>query len=152
MSFAEAKNIKQLSVIRMVAFSMLIFMPLVFLALMFVVKPPRQSGGEIEIMLLILLIVGMLQPLTIPIISKIQIQNWQKENYEKKSPAVLFFMLSIIKFSLIEAIYIYGLIVYFISGDMSRALYFYPIGIAWSVVHWPTRDRFENFVSRLSEK
>lgn len=145
-------KINQLQLIRIITFSMLVFMPLVFLALMFVVDPPQQSGGEIEIMLLILLLVGMLQPLTIPIISKIQIQNWLKEESETKSPAALFVMLSIIKSAFIETIYIYGLIVYFLSGDIIKALYFYPVGIAWTVVHWPTRRRFENFVSRLSEK
>ncbi|MCH7690289.1 MAG: hypothetical protein IIA17_04500 [candidate division Zixibacteria bacterium] len=142
----------QLSLIRMIAIAMLIVMPVIFLVSMFIVSPPKQSGGEIEIMFLILLVVGMLQPLAIPIIEKIQIQNWLKEESETKSPAALFVMLSIIKSSFIEGIYIYGLVVYFLSGDMIRALYFYPIGIVWSVVHWPTRQRFENFVSRLSEQ
>ncbi len=145
-------KINQFKLIRMIAFAMLIFMPLVLLSLMFVVSPPKQSGGEIEMTLLILLIVGMIQPLVIPLISRIQIQNWRKENFEKKNPAILFFMLSLIKFSLIEAIYIYGLVVYLLSGDMLKALYFYPVGIGWSVVHWPTRNRLENFVNRLSEK
>ena len=142
----------QLSLIRMIAIAMLIVMPVIFLVSMFIVSPPKQSGGEIEIMLLILLVVGMLQPLAIPIIEKIQIQNWLKEESETKSPAALFVMLSIVKSSFIEGIYIYGLVVYFLSGDMIRALYFYPISIVWSVVHWPTRQRFENFVSRLSEQ
>ena len=142
----------QLSLIRMIAIAMLIVMPVIFLVSMFIVSPPKQSGGEIEIMFLILLVVGMLQPLAIPIIEKIQIQNWLKEESETKSPAALFVMLSIIKSSFIEGIYIYGLVVYFLSGDMIRALYFYPIGIVWSVVHWPTRQRFENFISRLSEQ
>lgn len=145
-------KINQLQLIKMITFAMLIFMPLVFLVLMFIVDPPRQSGGEIEIMLLILLIVGMVQPLAIPVISKIQIQNWLKEKSETKSPAALFVMLSIIKSSFIEAIYIYGLVVYLLSGDMLKALYFYPVGIAWSVVHWPTRARLENFVNRLSKE
>ena len=136
----------------MIAIAMLIVMPVIFLVSMFIVSPPKQSGGEIEIMFLILLVVGMLQPLAIPIIEKIQIQNWLKEESETKSPAALFVMLSIIKSSFIEGIYIYGLVVYFLSGDMIRALYFYPIGIVWSVVHWPTRQRFENFISRLSEQ
>ncbi len=136
----------------MIAFAMLIVMPVIFLISMFIVSPPQQSGGEIEIMLLILLIVGMLQPLAIPIIEKVQCQNWLKEKSETKNPAALFVTLSIIKSSFIEAIYIYGLVVYLLSGDILKALYFYPVGIAWSVVHWPTRDRFENFVSRLSEK
>ena len=148
----SAAKSNQLSLIRMIAFAMLVIMPLVLLALMFVVSPPKQSGGEIEIALLILLIVGMFQPLVLPVITRIQIQNWQEENSENKSPAILFFMLSLIKFSLIEAIYIYGLVVYLLSGDMIKALYFYPVGIGWSVVHWPTHERFEKFVSRLSEK
>ena len=148
----SAAKSNQLSLIRMIAIAMLVIMPLVLLSLMFVVSPPKQSGGEIEMTLLILLIVGMIQPLVIPIISRIQIQNWREENFEKKNPAILFFMLSLIKFSLIEAIYIYGLVVYLLSGDILKALYFYPVGIAWSVVHWPTRDRFENFVNRLSKE
>ena len=148
----SAAKSNQLSLIRMIAIAMLVIMPLVLLSLMFVVSPPKQSGGEIEMTLLILLIVGMIQPLVIPIISRIQIQNWREETFEKKNPAILFFMLSLIKFSLIEAIYIYGLVVYLLSGDILKALYFYPVGIAWSVVHWPTRDRFENFVNRLSKE
>ena len=75
----SAAKINQLSLIRMIAMAMLVIMPLILLALMFVVSPPKQSGGEIEIALLILLIVGMTQPLVIPLISRIQIQNWQKE-------------------------------------------------------------------------
>ncbi len=129
---------------------MLIFMPLLYLLIMYLVQVDEQSGGQIEMMLYILLIVGMLQPLTSPLIARVQIQNWQKANSEKKNPASLFFSFALIRFSLIEAIYIYGLVVYFLSGDMTRALYFYPVGIVWSLLQWPTRERFENFVTKLS--
>ena len=131
---------------------MLIFLPLVFLLVMYIVEIQEQTGGQIEMMQYILLIVGMLQPLTILIITRVQIQFWQKSVLEKKTPASLFLSLALIKLSMIVAIYIYGLVVYFLSGDMIKALYFYPVGIAWSVVHWPTRDRFENFVNRLSKE
>ena len=91
----------------------------------------------------------MLQPLTIPLITKVQIQFWKISVIEMKDPAGLFFNLALIKISMIEAIYIYGLVVYILLGDMIKALYFYPIGMAWSVVYWPTRDRFAIFNSRL---
>ena len=134
------------------AFSTLIFSPIVYLFVIYFVKLPGRHGGEIEIMQYILMIVGTLQPLTIHLIAKVQIDFWKKSKLEKKSPASLFFSLALIRFTLVLAIYVYGMVVYFLSGDMIKALYFYPIGIAWSVLIWPTRERFENFVSRLSEK
>jgi len=145
-------KINQLQLVRMIAFGMLIIMPLLLIGFIYLIDPPEQSGGEIEMTLLILLIVGMLQPLAIPVIAKAHIQNWQRDNSETKSPAALFVMLSIVKFSLIEAIYIYALVVYLLSGNPANASYFYPVGMAWSAVHWPTRQRFENFVSKLNEK
>ena len=144
-------HLNELKVATIVALAMLIIIPLIFLLVMYFVEVPSQQGGQIEMMQYILLIVGMLQPLTFPLITKVQVQFWQKSVLEKKSPASLFLSLALIRLSIIEAIYVYGLVVYFVSGEMTRALYFYPIGIAWTVVHWPTRQRFEKFVSRLSE-
>lgn len=134
------------------AVSTLIFIPIVYLFVMYFVQLPERHGGETEILQYILLIVGILQPLTIPLITRVQIRFWQQSKLEKKSPASLFFSLALIRFPLVLAIYIYGLVVYFLSGDIIKAIYFYPIGITWSVVHWPTRGRFENFISRLSER
>ena len=152
MSLTKTANLNQPQVARNIALATLIFLPLVFLLVMNIVEIQKQTGGQIDIMQYILLIVGMLQPLTIPIITRVQVQFWQKSILKRKNPDSLFLSLALIKYSMIVAIYIYGLVVYFLSGDMIKALYFYPIGIAWSVVHWPTRDRFDNFVSRLSKE
>ena len=152
MNSTNVINLDQFRTARIITLAMLIFLPLVFLLVMYIVEIQEQTGGQIEMMQYILLIVGMLQPLTILIITRVQIQFWQKSVLEKKTPASLFLSLALIKLSMIVAIYIYGLVVYFLSGDMIKALYFYPIGMAWSVVYWPTRDRFENFVNRLSKE
>jgi len=152
LSLTKTANLNQSQVARIIALAMLIFLPLVFLPVMYIVEIQEQTGGQIDMTQYILLIIGVLQPLTIPLITRVQVQFWQKSVLERKNPASLFLSLALIKYLMIVAIYIYSLVVYFLSGDMIKALYFYPIGMVWSVVHWPTRQRFENSVSRLSEK
>ena len=57
--------------------------------------------------------------------------------------------LSIIRMSLIGAIYIFGLIVYFLTADLTQMLWFYPVGICWSAIYWPRRAKYRQFVERL---
>lgn len=150
MSIPDFVKIDPFKLTKIIAIILFVISPPIYLVIMYYVKIPVRQGGEFEIMQYILLMVGMLQPLTIPLITKVQVQFWKKSVFEKKNPASLFLSLALIKYSMIVAIYIYGLVVYFLSGDMTRALYFYPIGMTWSAVHWPTRGRFETFVRRLS--
>ena len=36
--------------------------------------------------------------------------------------------------------------------DIEKMLYFYPIGIVWVFLGWPTRKRYENFISKIEEQ
>jgi hypothetical protein len=57
----------------------------------------------------------------------------------------LFTSISVIEFILVESVYIYGLVVYIITGDMMRMLSFYPVAVIWTVVYWPRRSAWDKF-------
>jgi len=69
---------------------------------------------------------------------------------QAKSPVHLYFMLSIIQMAMVEAIYVYGFIVFILTARLTYMLYFYPIGIAWSFVYWPRREKYTQLLEKLN--
>ncbi len=60
-------------------------------------------------------------------------------------------VLTIIRLAFIESIYIYGLILFFITGLTTYLPYFAAIGVLCSILYWPTYDRFAALVRSLEE-
>ena len=159
---------KQFVVIRIFGFVLLVASPILFLAVtQFAIIPIREINGAHDIMLYILLLLAMIQPLVNPLLEKFQISAFKKSpdspkyqtteifGYFKKqkkkgSPIGLFTIVTIIKSVLVESIYVYGLVNFFLTGDLTRMLYFYPIGIAWTFVYFPTKERCEKFLEKVS--
>ena len=162
------KNIKeQFQVIQIISFSLLIGAPIAYLVVAYFLNKPQQSGGEFEIMFYILLFLGMVQPLVLPVLEKIQITQFKNKSsfpsretenskisianaHRVGTPMGLFMVLTIIKSAFIEAVFIYGFVVYFLTGDLTKMLYFYPVGLAWAIVYFPTKDRCERFIEKVS--
>ena len=63
----------------------------------------------------------------------------------------LLFSIIIVRMAFIKPSYIYGLVVFMISADLSRMLWFYPIGVFWTLIYWPTRARREKIASKGGE-
>ena len=74
-------------------------------------------------MFYILLILALVQPLIIPFIEKFQISNFRKNLKSKMTPEQLYFSVSIIKYTFVESIYIYGLVTYLVSNDHNLIYY-----------------------------
>ncbi len=136
----------------LIAFSMLVFAPLAYLViahLMNGLHAAGQQGGETEILFYVLFVLSMVQPAAAFLITRFQVGRYRSLEAPRMTAGQLFTSLSIIRFALVEAAYIYGLVVFFVSGEIDRMYWFYPVGIAWSVVYWPRRASWERLVQAL---
>ncbi len=97
----------------------------------------------------ILLIVGISQPAVLGFVGRSHLAGFRRSR-TAMSPAQLFTAMTIVKAAFVETIYIYGLVVYFLCGDLTRMLAFYPVGILWSYVIWPSRSSLERFKHKVS--
>lgn len=137
---------------KLLAAILLIGAPFAYLLLAYLIKVDVKSGGEVDMLFYILLIMAIVQPAVAPLVERFHLKRYRSSSASKMSPGQLFTSISIIKFALVEALYIYGLVVYIISGDTTRMLLFYPVGAIWSAVYWPRRSRWERFFQAVETK
>ena len=146
---------KQLRTIRIIALAMLVVAPIIYLVIAMVMNlQPPPEGTPHDLIVYLLLIVAIGSPAFVPIIVRLQIQTFRSsENREKSkmTPINLFFTVSIIGMAFVEAIYIYGLVSFILTGQMVTMLYFYPVGIVWSFVQWPKRQKYDRLVEKLRQ-
>ena len=140
---------KKFKIIRLMAVVMLIVAPAIYLVVANVVTLQPKSGGEHDIMFYILLLVALSQPSVLPLIERFQIDRFRHEYSSKASPVGFLTVMFLSKFAVIEAVYIWGLVILFVTGDLTRALLFSPIGAIWSVVYWPREDKMKRTLERL---
>jgi hypothetical protein len=143
------KDLAQFRTARLIAWAMLAAAPLIYLIIMSFVKVPVRTGGEVNLMLYILLSVSLVQPALAYVIEKRQIASFTKGKQPLMGAGQMYMTIMITRLAMVEAVFIYGVVVYMLSGSILNALYFYPVGIIWSIVHWPRRDAFEQFLKRV---
>lgn len=147
MQFDEVTE-KQWKFTKFLTYIILVACPIIYLIVtQFVQVPDREVGGETYLMFYILLIIGILEPAFSPLVERFQLAAYKRGNI-KTTPGALFQTVSVIKFALVEAIYIYGMVMFFMTGDVNLTLYFYPIGMIWTIVIWPRRSKFEDFIQK----
>lgn len=146
------KHLKEFRKTNIIAWGLLVGAPIAYLVAMFSIDPGLSAEAGNELMFYLLLVIALIQPVVYYPIKKFQIGTFQRNRKTAMSTAQLYFTLSIIKFSLVESSFIYGLVIYFITGSISSALYFYPIGIAWSIVYWPRENKFMQFLEKVGDK
>lgn len=135
---------------RILAVVTLVACPLIYLLIAYyAVDSTVREGGEQQMLLYILLLVALAEPALVPVIERFRINEYRGNPNSSMTPAQLFTAVSIIKFAFVEAAYIFGFVVYILSGDIIKMLYFYPVGIVWSFVYWPRKATFERFVKRV---
>lgn len=141
--------VKKFKLIRLMAVLMLIVAPAIYLVVANLVALEPKSGGEHDIMFYILLLLALSQPSVLPLIERFQTAKFRHEHSSNASPMGLLTVMFLTKFAVVEAVYIYGLIILFVSNDFERMLLFFPIGAIWSVVYWPREDRIKRTLERL---
>lgn len=123
--------------------------PAAYLVVAQLINQPLETGGEYDMMFYILLIIAITTPLLIPIIERVQINGYKKNKNSQGTPMGMFQTLFIQKAAIVEATYIYGLVVMMTSGNFTRMLYFYPIGILWTLIYFPRKAHFEKFMEKI---
>ena len=140
---------KELKRTKFFALALLVAAPVIYLIIALATNIPVKTGGEHDMMFYILLIVAVVQPTTLGPIEKFQIKNYRRSFQSIMNPVQLFTTINILKFAMIETIYIFGLMVYLVSGNLTGMLIFFPVGIAWSFVHWPGDSTLTQFQQRV---
>lgn len=149
MSLTEQSVEKQFRTLKVVTWAFLVASPVVYLLVGNLVGRTIGAPAGNELVVYLLFAIGLVQPAFGWVIARIQVQAYRARPQTDMQPVNLFFTLSLIKMALVEAIYVYGLVSLFISGEFLNMLFFYPVGVAWSLVHWPTREKYNRLVESL---
>ncbi len=134
---------------KLLAAMLLVAAPVIYLIVAALVRIPAKTGGEYDMLFYILLLVGISQPAALSFVERSQIASYRRSR-TSMNPAQLFSAIIIVKAAFVEAIYIYGLVVYFLCGDVTRMLVFYPVGMVWSYVVWPRQSSLERFKRKVA--
>ena len=148
MIWDDGKEATMKKVVRL-ALMMLVVAPVIHVAIALLLTVTKKIGGEYDMMLYILLIVAAFQPFVLPILERVQVSNYLRNQQSRMTPDQFFISVSTIKFAFVEAISLYGLVVYMLSGSLTNMLYFYIIALFWSGIYWPRRTKFEDFMQRI---
>jgi len=142
---------KQLRVLKIITWLFMLVGPCAYLVIAQVIsaKGVETRAGN-EILLFMLLVVAIVNPFFAPLIARSETNKFRHRMSQAKSPVHLYFMLSIIQMAMVEAIYVYGFIVFILTARLTYMLYFYPIGIAWSFVYWPRREKYTQLLEKLN--
>jgi hypothetical protein len=134
---------------RIIAFAMFVGSPIAYLIIAFVIERPLVAGGEYDMLFRIILIVAMVQPLLAFVVERSQVRAFRARRQKEMTASQLLVTLAINKAAFVSVVFIYGLVVYLLSGDLLRMLWFYPIGAIWSVIHWPRREKWNMLIQTL---
>jgi hypothetical protein len=138
--------------LRIITLAMLVGAPLcyLFIARQFSIQGIQAKAGN-DLAFYLLLVVAILSPLLAPIVTNSMIRGGRASKRGVKTPVEMFQTLSIIQMSYVGAIYVYGFVIFMLTAKFSYMLYFYPIGIAWSFVYWPRREKYTQLLEKLNQ-
>lgn len=149
MTDPDRTTIRELRKTRLLAVLMLAVSPLVYLAFAALLDITEKIGGEYQLMLYILLIVALVEPVLVPLLRKLQINSYRKRKSSRATPAQLLLVLQLIAFSFVHAIYIYGFVLYLISGSFLDLFLFSIIGGVWSAIYWPREGAMKKLIRSI---
>lgn len=143
---------KQLRVLKIITWMFLVVAPCVYLVIAFsMITTGIEARAGNELMLYLLLVVALLNVgVAAPVIVSAETRKFKAGAYQGRTPVHFFFTLSIIQMAMVEAVYIFGLVAFLVTGKFFNMLCFYPIGIAWSFVYWPRRSRYQELLEKLN--
>ena len=146
--FSSSEN-KAFGMARLFTINILVAAPILFLFISRFYNQPVFESENLNLITIVSLAFSAFAPLLIPVVRRaiVNARNVMKEKGRSPENAVL---TSFIVFSsIIELSYILGLVNFFLSNELQRLLYFYPIGIFWTIKYWPTAERFEQRLNEL---
>jgi hypothetical protein len=143
---------KQLRILKLITGLFMVVGPVAYLVVAQVMDAQGiEARAGNDVFLYMLLCLAIVNPIFAPLIARAETTKFRDGRSQAKSPVHLFFMLSIIGMAMVEASYVYGLVAFILTGKFTYMLCFYPIGIAWSFVYWPKREKYERLVEKLNQ-
>jgi len=116
---------------------------------MFWPQMPAAAGNEF--VFYILLLVSLTEPGLALVVEQIQLQAFKARGRTDMKPINLFFTISLIKMAMVEVVYVFGFVVFLLTGEYLNMLFFYPIGVAWTLAFWPRRAKYEQLLEKLRQ-
>ena len=147
MNQITAEDNKQFTLTRLIAAAMLIVGPVIYLFIANTyTKDNFQAEQSAELIMYLLVPIALIEPLLWLLIKRVQLGVY-KQKAKETSLAKMYLSLMNIKLSLVAAVYIYGLVVFFLTNEIMNMSWFYLIGIVWSIIYWPRRSHFERVMN-----
>lgn len=150
--YPDAQVEKQLKTLRIITWAMLVAAPVIYLLIANFISAGMQISAGNELILYLLLVVAAVEPAMAPVMEWSQIRSYRAGPQTQMKPINLFFTVSVMKMSTVGAVYVFGFVVFILTGKFVNLLYFYPIGIAWTLVLWPKREKYDQLVERLNQR
>jgi hypothetical protein len=143
---------RRYTLVLLISFAMLVVAPVAYLLIAVMLNPDEfADNGFNEFVLYILLVLGIVQPGIVPLLQRMQGPPAERQG-AAESAAGLYLTRAIVRMAMIEAVYIYGLVVFLLSGQLTYMWYFYPVGVFWTVILWPRRSNYEHFIQERENR
>ncbi|MFH1686309.1 MAG: hypothetical protein ABIE70_02155 [bacterium] len=140
---------KQFATSRILALVLMVGAPIIYLIIAGALTNEQPEPAVIELLFYMLLVLSMVQPAMAFVVERFQLNQFRSRSDTKMSIPQLLFTIGIIKYAMVEAVFIYGLVVFLVGHNLAYMLYFYPIGAVWGFIHWPRRERWEKTIQSL---
>jgi len=145
---------KQYAILRVITFALFVAAPLCYTAIVYLLSysgnmPIRPNAPITYAMFALALIHAVL----VPACDRFGV--WTKKGRgprrEGQSISQRAVSLMIIKMAQIESMYLFGIVTFFVTGLTTYLPYFTALGLLYSIIYWPTRERFVSLVRALEE-
>lgn len=134
--------------ITLLAILFFIVTPVIYIFPTFITSPPQLNQAANEMVIYILLIVAVVEPVLYPLVERFQIAQYKRVQNSTMSVYQLYQTCFLIKATLVNSVFIYGLVTFFLMGTNEHIWKFYIIGIFWVIIYWPRGNYLENFLTK----
>jgi hypothetical protein len=134
-------------VLRVIVLAMLVGAPVAYVVVVYLVSKYSQVGGEPpQVFLYVLYALALIGPISSKFLKSAYLAGMRRSSPTSDNVFNRYNGLVIIRSAKIESTYIFGLIWFFLSGQITPLYYFYAIGIFWSIILWPSKQEYQDFV------
>ena len=138
---------KRFKLTLLIAIALLIVGPIIYLLVAnFNTKDYFEAQESAKLIMYLLIPIAIVGPLLWLLIKRVQLSLY-KRKAEETSMSKMYLSLMNIKLAQVAAIFVYGLVVFFLTNEIMNMSWFYLIGIVWSIIYWPRRSHFERVMN-----
>jgi hypothetical protein len=127
--------------------AILILAPVAYLALVYIWPANEHLVAEpSQVILYLLYVIALIDPAKSFIVKRASIAKIRGTRPPSEYVSKRFEALVIIRCASVGAVYLYGLLWFILSGQTSQLYFFYAIGVLWSLMRWPRKQEYFDFV------